>query len=139
MRPTDDVVEIVCKPLKSSSFGVNCKGAGRKGALLRDVYGDLTRSAPTVAGGGTLLVPMWLRGLVPLLMATIVCIISNRGSMAMMAKILSLMMTTILKYHPPTNTILQFILFGNKTCFCFCNDILIQLLRNIKTVTVTAT
>ena len=52
-----------------------------------------------VVGGGTLLVPMWLRGLVQLLMASI---ISNSGSMAMVAKILSLMMTTILKYSPRT-------------------------------------
>ena len=45
-----------------------------------------------VVGGGTLLVPKWLRGLVQLLMATVVRIISNSGSMAMVAKILSLMM-----------------------------------------------
>ena len=92
---------------KQIETGVNPKGAGRKGALLRDVYDDLTPklpgSAPMVVGGGTLLVPVWLRGLVPLLMATIVRINSKSGSMAMMAKILSLMMTTILKYHPPTN------------------------------------
>ena len=55
-----------------------------------------------VEGGGTLLVPMWLRGLVQLLMAIIVRIFSNSGSMAMVAKILSLMMTTILKYWPRT-------------------------------------
>ena len=89
--------------------GVNPKGAGRKGALLLDVYGDLTPkenalagSAPMVVGGGTLLVPKWLRGLVQLLMATQVRIISNSGSMAMVAKILSHMMTTILKYWPRT-------------------------------------
>ena len=50
-----------------------------------------------VVGDGTLLVPMWLRGLVQLLMAIVVRIISNSGSMAMVAQILSLMMTTILK------------------------------------------
>ena len=73
------------------------------------MYGDLTPkenalagSAPMVVGGGTLLVPMWLRGLVQLLMATKVRIISNSGSMAMVAKILSLMMTTILKYWART-------------------------------------
>ena len=88
---------------------MNPKGAGRKGALLRDVYGDLTPkenalagSAPMVVGDGTLLVPMWLRGLGQLLMATMVRIISNSGSMAMVAKILCLMMTTILKYWPRT-------------------------------------
>ena len=55
-----------------------------------------------VVGDGTLLVPMWLRGLVRLLMVTIVRLISNSGSMAMVAEILSLMMTTILKYWPMT-------------------------------------
>ena len=46
-----------------------------------------------VVGDGTLLVPMWLHGLVQLLMAIVVRIISNSGSMAMVAQILSLMMT----------------------------------------------
>ena len=55
-----------------------------------------------VLGDGTLLVPMWLRGLVQLLMAIIVRILSNSGSMAMVAKILSLMMTTFLKYWQRT-------------------------------------
>ena len=59
-------------------------------------------SAPMVVGGGTLLVPMWLRGLVQLLMVIKVRIISNSGSVAMVAKILSLIMTTILKYWPRT-------------------------------------
>ena len=83
--------------------GVNPKGAGRKGALLLDVYGDLTPkenalagSAPMVVGGGTLLVPMWLHGLVQLLMATVVRIISNSGSMAMVAKILSLIWSSLI-------------------------------------------
>ena len=58
-----------------------------------------------VVGGGTLLVPKWLRRLVQLLMATIVRIISNSGSMAMVAKIPSLMMTTVLKYWPRTRSI----------------------------------
>ena len=75
---------------------------------MLDAYGDLTPknalagSAPMVVGGGTLLLPMWLRGLVQLLVATIVRIISNNGSMVMVAKILSLMMTTILNYSPRT-------------------------------------
>ena len=55
-----------------------------------------------VVGGGTLLVPMWLRGLVQLLMGIIVRKFSNSGSLAMVAKILSLMMTTILKCWPRT-------------------------------------
>ena len=55
-----------------------------------------------VVGDGTLLVPMWLRGLVQLLTAIIVRIYSNSVSMAMVAKILSLMMTTFLKYWPRT-------------------------------------
>ena len=46
--------------------------------------------------------PKLLHGLVQLLMATIVRVISNSGSMAMVAKNLSLMMTTILKYWPRT-------------------------------------
>ena len=84
------------------------EGLTQRGALLLDVYGDLTpknaleRSAPRVVGGGTLLVSIWLRGLVQLLVATIVRIISNNGSMVMVAKILSLMMTTILNYSPRT-------------------------------------
>ena len=55
-----------------------------------------------VVGGGTLLVPKLLRGLVQLLMATKVRLISNSGSMATVAKILRLIMTTILKYWPRT-------------------------------------
>ena len=55
-----------------------------------------------VVGGGTLLVPKWLRGLAQLLIATTVRIIWNSGSMAMVAEILSLMVTTILKYWPRT-------------------------------------
>ena len=55
-----------------------------------------------VVGDGTLLVPLWLRGLVQLLMAIIVRIVSNSGSVAMVAKILSLMITKILKYWPRT-------------------------------------
>ena len=73
------------------------------------MHGDLTPkenalagSAPMVVGDGTLFVPMWLRGLVQLLMAIIVRISLNSGSMAMVAKILSLMMTTTLKYWPRT-------------------------------------
>ena len=42
-----------------------------------------------------------------LLMATMVPIFSNSGSMAMVAKILSLMMTTILKYWPRTTNTLK--------------------------------
>ena len=49
-----------------------------------------------------MLVPMCLRGLVQLLMAFVVRIISNSGAMSMVSKIVSFMMTTILKYWPRT-------------------------------------
>ena len=55
-----------------------------------------------VVGDGMMLVPMWLRGLVQLLMAIVVRIITNSQTMAMVAKIVSLMMTTILKYRLKT-------------------------------------
>ena len=83
---------------------MNPKGARRKGGppegcvwrFNAKIKNALAGSASTVVGGGTLLVPMWLRGLVKLLKNFEV------GSMAMVAKILSLMMTTILKYWPRT-------------------------------------
>ena len=55
-----------------------------------------------VVGDGTLLVPMWLRVLVQLLMAIVVRLISNGGSMAMLAEIQSLKTTLILKYSQRT-------------------------------------
>ena len=55
-----------------------------------------------VVGGGMMRVPMWLRGLVQLLMTITVRVTTNSGAMAMVAKIVSLMMTTILNYWPTT-------------------------------------
>ena len=55
-----------------------------------------------VVGDGMMLVPMWLRGLGQLLMTRIVRTITNSGPMAMVAKLVSLMMTTILKCWPRT-------------------------------------
>ena len=82
--------------------GGRAKGGPLAGCVWRfnaKIKNALAGSAPMGVGGGTLLVPMWL---LQLLMATIVRIISNSGSMAMVTKILSLMMTTILKYWPRT-------------------------------------
>ena len=62
----------------------------------------LAGSAPVVVGDGMMLVLMWLRGLVQLLMDIKVRIITNGGSMAMVAQIESLMVTTIPKYLPRT-------------------------------------
>ena len=42
-----------------------------------------------VVSGGMLLVPMWRRGLVQMLMDILVRIITDSGSMAMVAKIVS--------------------------------------------------
>ena len=80
------------------------KGGWAKGCPLEGCVWrfNAKRKMHLVVGDGTLLVPMWLRGLVQLLTATIVRKNSNSGSMAMVVKILSLMRTTILKYWPRT-------------------------------------
>ena len=55
-----------------------------------------------VVSGGMLLVPMWLRGLMQKLMDILVRIITDSVSMAMVAKVVSLIMTTILELWPRT-------------------------------------
>ena len=74
---------------------MNPKIAKQRKVLFWDVCGDITpkehalaRSVPMVVGDGMMFVPMWLGGLVLLLMTIFVH--------------MSLMMTTILKYWPRT-------------------------------------
>ena len=73
-------------------FGVTPKGAGRKSALLTDCAWNSVRRNMHLQGPrpwwwlmGRMLVPIRLRGLVPPLMPTIVHVMPNSGSMAMVA------------------------------------------------------
>ena len=97
-----------CRP--PSLLGVEPKGGQAEGALLRGVYGDITRKETCTCrvrahGGGwwdDACADVASRAGAKLLMAIIVIIITNSGAMAMVAKIVSVMMTTILKYWPRT-------------------------------------
>ena len=95
-RPRQDQTAVSA----SSGFqhGVNPNGAGREGSFLRDVYGDITPKRHALAGSAPMVVGDGV--MVSRAGAAVDGMITDSGAMAMVAKIVSLMMTTILKNWP---------------------------------------